>query len=183
MNLFLFSAVFALENGQQVPDFTLSSTDGLRYQLSSYQGKVVVLEWFNPGCPFVKYTYEHSLTTTTANNNPDVVWLAINSSAPNKQGHGLETNIEAKKTWNIPYPILLDENGGVGKLFDAKTTPHMFVIDQKGVLVYQGALDDSPMGRGGKRTSYVENVLESLKKGTPIEVGKSQAYGCSVKYQ
>lgn len=183
MNFWLFSIGFALDNGTKVPDFTLQSTDGLSYQLSSFFGKVVVLEWFNPGCPFVKYTYEHGLTTSVAKQNPDVVWLAINSSAPNKQGHGLELNKQAKSTWNISYPILLDENGAVGKLFTAKTTPHMFIIDQKGMLVYQGALDDAPMGRGDNRTPYVENVLSALKDRTPIAVGQTQAYGCSVKYK
>jgi peroxiredoxin len=179
----LLSTALALENGDKAPDFQLTSIDGQKYTLSSFVGKVVVLEWFNPGCPFVKYTYENKLTTAVADNNPDVVWLAINSSAPSKQGHGIEKNQQAKKEWNINFPILIDENGMTGKAYDAKTTPHMYVIDQTGVLVYQGALDDAPLGRGSKRIPYVENALDALKNGNPISVPKSKAYGCSVKYK
>jgi peroxiredoxin len=184
MNLFLYlTMAFALENGKKAPDFQLTSMDGQKYRLSSFVGKVVVLEWFNPGCPFVKYTYENKLTTTVAEKNPDVVWLAINSSAANKQGHGVKINKQAKKEWGINFPILFDENGMTGKAYDAKTTPHMYIINQAGVLVYQGALDDSPLGRGSKRIPYIENALDSLKKGNPISVPKSKAYGCSVKYK
>ena len=94
MILWLASAL-ALENGTVAPDFTLKSTGGQEYQLSAFRGKVVVLEWFNPGCPFVRYAHEQQLTNKLAKENPDVVWLAINSSAPKKQGHGLEVNIKA----------------------------------------------------------------------------------------
>ena len=92
----LFSA-FALDIGEKAPDFQLTSTEGREYSLSSFKGKVVVLEWFNPGCPFVKYTYKNDLTTTVAKSNTDVVWLAINSSAPKKQGHGVKANKKAIK--------------------------------------------------------------------------------------
>lgn len=181
--LTLLLSALALDIGEKAPDFRLSSVDGQSYSLSSFTGKVVVLEWFNPGCPFVKYTYEKELTTTAAIKNPDVVWLAINSSAPKKQGHGIQKNKKAKEKWSIPFPILLDESGMVGKKYGAKTTPHMYVIDQKGVLVYQGALDDSPLGKGKKREAYVENVLSALKAGTEIRPAQTKAYGCSVKYK
>lgn len=179
----LFLSVFALDTGDKAPDFELRSTEGRSYSLSSFTGKVVVLEWFNPGCPFVKYAYKNELTKTLAKENSDVVWLAINSSAPNKQGHGIKANKKAKGKWNIPYPILLDESGIVGKQYDAKTTPHMYVIDQNGILVYQGALDDAPFGKGNKRIPYVENALSALKAGTPIRPNQTKAYGCSVKYK
>ena len=178
----VFSA-WALDIGEKAPDFRLSSTEGQTYSLSSFTGKVVVLEWFNPGCPFVQYTYEHQLTTAVANNNPDVVWLAINSSAPKKQGHGVQANQESKDKWKIPFPILLDESGIVGKKYGAKTTPHMYVINQKGVLVYQGALDDSPLGKGKERQPYVEDALSSLRAGEKISPSQTKAYGCSVKYK
>ena len=184
MGLFsLLLTAFALDIGDKAPDFQLDSTEGRSYSLSSFKGKVVVLEWFNPGCPFVKYVYKHELTKNLAANNADVVWLAINSSAPKKQGHGVKANTKAKKKWSIPYPILLDESGMVGKSYGAKTTPHMYIIDQNGILVYQGALDDAPFGKGKNPTSYVKNALSSLKAGAEISPNQTKAYGCSVKYK
>ena len=180
--LLWLSSAWAVENGEIAPDFTLKSTGGQEYQLSSFRGKVVVLEWFNPGCPFVRYAHEQQLTHTLAKENPDVVWLAVNSSAPKKQGHGLETNLKAQKKWNISYPILLDEQSVVGRMYGAKTTPHMYIIDQSGTLVYQGALDNAPFGRGKEHISYVGEALKQIAKGEKPKVAKTKAYGCSVKY-
>ena len=179
----LLMSALALDTGDKAPDFELKSTEGRSYSLSAFKGKVVVLEWFNPGCPFVKYVYKHDITKNLAKENSDVVWLAINSSAPKKQGHGVKANKKAKKKWSIPYPVLLDESGIVGKKYDAKTTPHMYIIDQNGILVYQGALDDSPFGKGKNPTPYVENALTALQAGTKIAPDQTKAYGCSVKYK
>ena len=179
----LLLSAFALDTGDKAPDFQLDSTEGRSYSLSSFKGKVVVLEWFNPGCPFVKYVYKNELTKTLAKDNSDVVWLAINSSAPKKQGHGVKANKKAIEKWSIPYPVLLDESGMVGKAYDAKTTPHMYIIDQNGILVYQGALDDAPFGKGKTKTPYVQNALKALNAGTEISPSQTKAYGCSVKYK
>ncbi len=183
MLLFLSSLVFALDIGQEAPNFQLSSTAGKTHQLKDYRGKIVVLEWFNPGCPFVKYVHKEQLMRSLAEKHTDVVWLAVNSSAKNKQGHGLETNQAAKEEWGLKYPILLDESGEIGKKYSAKTTPHMYIIDKAGNLAYQGAIDSSPMGRNKKNVvPHVSNAIDELKAGKTVSTPETKAYGCSVKY-
>jgi peroxiredoxin len=171
--------------GKTAPDFSLTDTEGKTVQLSSLRGKTVVLEWFNPGCPYVKYAHSKGpmpeLTKTWTDKG--VVWLAINSGAPGKQGHGLETNAEARKEWNMNYPVLLDESGTVGRMYGAKTTPHMYVIDAEGTLVYAGGLDNAPMGNAsGKAADYVADCLQELAAGSAITTTTAKPYGCSVKY-
>jgi peroxiredoxin len=173
--------------GQQAPDFTLTDTDGRSHALHDdlEQGKTVVLEWFNPDCPFIK---KHHLYNKTMNDlyakvkDRGVVWLAINSGAPGKQGHGLERNRKAREEYAMPFPILLDENGAVGRMYGAKTTPHMFVIAADGILVYSGAIDDdrSPSQLG--KTNYVVAALNQLLSGGKVGISETQPYGCSVKY-
>lgn len=177
------------EVGKPAPDFTLKDLDGKDVQLSSFKGKKVVLEWFNPGCPFVKAAHtkgslKEAAKKQTANG---VVWLAVNSSAPGKQGHGADTNKAAAKTWSLDHPILLDESGVVGKAYGATNTPHMMVIDDKGTLVYRGAIDNSPDGEGesapdNKLVSYVDVALSDLAASRPIATTETKAYGCGVKY-
>jgi peroxiredoxin len=176
--------------GSPAPDFQLTDTEGKLIQLSSLRGKVVVLEWFNPECPFVKKSHtKGSLVDTAARQSKaGVTWLAINSGAPGKQGHGAEKNREAKVTFNIGHPVLIDESGAVGKAYGAKRTPHMFVINKEGVLVYAGAIDNSPDGEGespsdGKLVNYVDSALDDLGAGRPVAKAETQAYGCSVKYR
>src|SRR5690606_28312702 len=116
-----------------------------------------------------------------------VVWLAINSGAPGKQGHGVEVNQSAAKELGMKHPLLLDETGEVGRLYGAERTPHMYVIDAKGVLVYRGAVDNSPDGEGaspegGKLVRYVDQALTELSAGRPVSVPETKAYGCTVKY-
>ena len=177
------------EVGKPAPDFTLKDLDGKDVQLSSFKGKKVVLEWFNPGCPFVKAAHtkgslKEAAKKQTANG---VVWLAVNSSAPGKQGHGADTNKAAAKSWSLDHPILLDESGVVGKAYGATNTPHMMVIDDKGTLVYRGAIDNSPDGEGesapdNKLVSYVDVALSDLAASRPIATSETKAYGCGVKY-
>lgn len=177
------------EVGKPAPDFTLKDLDGKDVQLSSFKGKKVVLEWFNPGCPFVKAAHtkgslKEAAKKQTANG---VVWLAVNSSAPGKQGHGADTNKAAAKSWSLDHPILLDESGVVGKAYGATNTPHMMVIDDKGTLVYRGAIDNSPDGEGesapdNKLVSYVDVALSDLAASRPIATTETKAYGCGVKY-
>ena len=174
--------------GAPAPDFTLPDLDGAAHTLAAHRGKVVVLEWFNPECPFVKYAHEGGeLRTMAATVAPEgVVWLAINSGAPGKQGHGAPVNREAAARWGLTHPILLDEDGAVGRRYGAAKTPHMFVIDPAGVLVYRGAIDNAPMGEvrdgSGAKRNHVADALADLSAARPVALPDTPAYGCSVKY-
>ena len=173
--------------GEKAPDFTLTDTDGKQHTLSDYTkaGKIVVLEWFNSGCPYVvKHHVTHQTMATLAKEfkDKDVVWVAINSGAPGLQGHGLELNKKIKKEWKIEYPILLDEPGNVGRAYEARTTPHMYIIDKTGTLVYAGAIDNnrSPTELGD--VNYVRQALKQVIAGETVTESMTRPYGCSVKY-
>jgi len=175
--------------GKAAPDFALKDLGGKEVKLASFKGKTVVLEWFNPGCPFVKASHSvGSLVDTAKRRTKDgVVWLAINSGAPGKQGNALEMNTEAAKTWSLAHPILRDEAGTVGKAYGATNTPNMFVIDKTGTVVYAGAIDNSPDGegkspQGGKLINYVDAALDDLAAGRPVATAVTKPYGCGVKY-
>lgn len=177
------------EVGKAAPDFTLKDLDGKDVRLADYKGKTVVLEWFNPGCPFVKNAHTKGALVDAAarHGKAGVVWLAVNSGAAGKQGHGAEANREGAKTFGMSYPILLDETGAVGKAYGATNTPHMFVVDPKGTLVYRGAIDNSPDGEGesaenGKLVKYVDVALAEVAAGKPVSTPETKAYGCGVKY-
>lgn len=171
--------------GAPAPAFTLTDTDGKTFNLADHKGEVVVLEWFNPGCPYVKKHHEKLDTmaaTYGAFKDKGVVWVAINSGAPGKEGAGLETNKTAKANWKIQYPVLLDETGMVGKMYGAKTTPHMYIINKDGTLAYAGAIDsDSSAGKAGE-TNYVKQALTQVLAGETVSTPETKPYGCSVKY-
>lgn len=172
--------------GAKAPDFTLTTTDGKQVSLHDFAGKTVVLEWFNPDCPFVKFAHGDKgplVNQPKRATGEGVVWLAVNSSAPGKQGNGTERNAKAAKEYGMSYPILLDSDGKVGKLYGAKTTPHMYVIDKAGVLRYNGALDNAPLGKveGGSTVNFVDAAIKGVATGK-IEKAQTEAYGCSVKY-
>jgi len=172
--------------GQAAPAFTLTDLHGAEVSLADFTGKTVVLEWFNPGCPFVKYAHgEGPLASQAAKTVSDeVVWLAVNSGAPGKEGHGLKTNRDAAAEWNMSHPVLIDEDGAVGRLYGAVTTPHMYVIDPTGTLVYRGALDNRPLGKGGGTTNnFVALALADLAASQPVGTSDTKPYGCSVKYK
>jgi peroxiredoxin len=175
--------------GAAAPDFTLTDLDGHVVTLSSFKGKTVVVEWFNPGCPFVRKAH----TVGSLKDSParalaqGVVWLAVNSAAPGKQGSGAEANRKVAAEFAMTYPILLDDNGNVGRAYGATNTPNMFVIDPGGTLVYRGAIDNSPDGEGqsptdGALVNYVDVTLAALKAHQPVKVPETKAYGCGVKY-
>jgi peroxiredoxin len=177
------------EVGQPAPDFTLKDYDGKAVHLADLRGKTVVLEWFNPDCPFVKASHTKGSLKDAAKRHTakGVVWLGINSGAPGKQGHGAERVSAGKKAFGIDHPILVDESGQVGRLYGATNTPHMFVIDPQGVLVYKGAIDNSPDAEGesptdGKLINYVDAALDALAAGRPVGAKETKAYGCGVKY-
>ena len=176
--------------GAAAPDFELPDLDGKLVRLSSFRGRPVVLEWFNPGCPFVKASHTKGSLVDTARRHASagVAWLAVNSGAPGKQGHGVEANRAGRAAFALEHPILLDESGRVGRAYGAKHTPHLYVIDAQGVLVYRGAIDNSPDAegespRGGKLVNYVDAALADLEAKRPVAVAETEAYGCSVKYQ
>ncbi|MDP3236730.1 MAG: redoxin domain-containing protein [Myxococcales bacterium] len=175
--------------GAAAPDFTLKNLEGKEVKLSSFKGKTVVLEWFNPECPYVKAAHTKGSPVDTAKRAQakGVVWLAINSGAAGKQGAGLETNKKGVATFKLEHPVLLDETGVVGKSYGATNTPNLFVIDGKGTLVYRGAIDNSPDGEGkspegGALINYVDQALEDLSGGKAARVPETKPYGCSVKY-
>lgn len=185
--LFSFSAI-ALTTGEMAPDFTLQGTSK-EISLSDFKGKIVVLEWLNHGCPFVRKHYDsgnmQSLQKKFTSNN--VIWLSVISSAPGKQGHvNKEGSIADMKKYNSSASdVLLDPTGKVGQLYGAKTTPHMYVIDKSGKLVYQGAIDDRPDTDkdsipGSK--NYVADALTAVMNEKPVQIATTKAYGCSVKY-
>lgn len=173
------------EVGKPAPDFTLTDLEGKEVKLSALKGKPVVLEWFNPGCPYVQYAHGEGPLGTMASEwtAKDVQWLAINSGSPGKQGHGLEVNKQAAADWKLSHPILLDESGTVGKLYGAKTTPQMVVIDAEGVIRYAGALDNAPFGKAeGKHVDYVGDAIGAVLEGGEVQPDHTKSYGCSVKY-
>jgi peroxiredoxin len=175
--------------GNPAPPFSLSDLDGKNVNLADYAGKVVVLEWFNPECPFVRaaHTKGSLVNTAVRLQKQGVVYLAINSAAAGKQGHGADANRAGVDKFKLTHPVLLDESGAVGKTYGATNTPHLYVIDQKGVLVYRGAVDNSPDGEGespegGKLVSYLDEAVGAVLAGKPVKMAETKAYGCSVKY-
>jgi peroxiredoxin len=175
--------------GQPAPNFKLNDADGRVVQLSDFKGKTVVLEWNNPGCPFVKKHYNsgNMQKTQAAAKAAGAVWLSINSGAPGEQGHmnGAEAKAFVASAKAQPTAYLLDPKGVVGKGYDAKTTPHMYIIDAKGTLVYAGGIDDkatpNPADINGAR-NHVLAALSELKAGKAVSVATSRPYGCNVKY-
>jgi len=173
--------------GKKAPDFTLQSVEGKSHTLSEYteQGKVVVLEWFNPDCPFVKKHYQ---AATTMNDlakkfeSKDVVWLAINSGHEGHPTTGMERNKRAIEEYDIKHPVLLDYTGEVGHMYGAKTTPHMYIIDADGVLRYAGAIDDNRGLSPDAEVNYVKQTLKQVLNGETVTTAETRAYGCSVKY-
>jgi peroxiredoxin len=187
--VFVSSVALAVEPGQPAPDFMLKDLDGKPMRLSDQKGKIVVLEWFNPECPFVKASHTKGSLVGTAKKytSQGVVWWAINSSAPGKQGNGADKNRVAQKTFGMEHPILVDESGQVGHLYGATNTPNLFVIDANGKLAYRGAIDNSPDGekgspQGGTLVNYVDQAVGDLKSGKAVETAATKPYGCSVKY-
>lgn len=175
--------------GEAAPDFSVEDINGEAVNLADLKGKYVVLEWNNNKCPFVKKHYDTGNMQKLQKEvtGDDVVWITVVSSAPGKQG--FVTAEEAKeivKTRDAaPTHVVLDPEGTLGKAYDAKTTPHMFVINKDGNLAYAGAIDDNDsMRRSTVETAsnYVRLALASLKKGEQPETQQTQPYGCSVKY-
>ena len=180
-------AAAAAAPGDKAPDFTLTATDGTEHALGTYleAGNVVVLEWFNPDCPFIVKHHQNHKTMNEIYakvQGKDVVWLAINSGAKGKEGAGLERNRKAVEDYEIPFPVLRDPTGEVGLAYGARTTPHMFVITPGGVVAYNGAIDDNRSADKLGETNYVVEALAAVMDGQTPAVTETRPYGCSVKY-
>ncbi len=177
------------EIGKVAPDFTLKDLDGKEVKLSAYKGKQIVLEWFNPECPYVVYAYGDNGPTRdmrTRYAEQGIVWLTINSGAPGNQGTDPKVNKAFLEKYKLQGSVLVDSDGKVGRAYAAKTTPHMYLIDAKGVLVYTGALDNAPLGNieggGDIKINHVDAALLDLADKRPVKIATTRPYGCSVKY-
>jgi peroxiredoxin len=183
------SAFAAVEPGETAPDFTLKDSKGNSQKLSSFSGKFVVLEWMNPECPFVKkhYSTGNMQSLQKEHTAKGIVWLSIISSAPGKQGYctGPQAEANTKDQKASPTAVLLDPSGEVGQLYGAKTTPHMFVINPEGKLIYMGAIDSIRSANSSdcaKADNYIRQTLDAALAGKPVSTPETKSYGCSVKY-
>ena len=180
--------IHAAKVGDLAPGFAGTDTKGKARTLAEFRGKWVVLEWHNNGCPYVKRHYSGNMQSLQQRwTAKGVVWLTVISSAPGTQGYvtAAEAEAYAREKKAVPTAILLDPKGDLGHLYDAKTTPHMFVINPQGVLVYNGAIDNVPSTNPTDEapvTNYVSAALTEGMAGKPISVPTSRPYGCSVKY-
>jgi peroxiredoxin len=185
------TASAGVANGSKAPDFTLPAADGSEVSLSDFAGKYVVLEWVNPGCPFVQKFYnvgamQKYQEKAQTMEELDVVWLSINST--NQEHSNYLDPAESRAYYeekDVHSTWLLDEDGTVGKAYDATNTPHMFIISPEGAVLYQGAIDSIRSANAddiAKADNYVMAALESLAAGEPIETDRTRPYGCSVKY-
>lgn len=186
--LFAVSAL-AVKVGDPAPDFTGTDSHGQSHKLSDYRGKFVVLEWHNNGCPYTMKHYESGNMQRLQKEWTDksVVWFTVISSSPGSQGYVTadQENAYMQKMHAAPTAALLDPKGEIGRQYGAKTTPHMFVINPQGQLIYNGAIDDKPTSdasdiAGAK--NYVSQALQEAKAGQPVAVASTRPYGCSVKY-
>jgi peroxiredoxin len=188
--LLMFSlSALAVESGKPAPDFKLEGISGKSVSLSDLKGKIVVLEWLNYGCPFVRkhYDSQNMQSLQRKYTKEGVVWLSVISSAEGKQGYVTPGEGLADKTKNqsVASDVLLDPKGTVGQMYGAKATPHMYVIAKDGTLAYQGAIDDKPdtdlaSVKGAK--NYVALALDSLLAGKKVSIPTTKSYGCAVKY-
>lgn len=183
------AAVAAVETGAEAPDFKLQDIQGNAHSLSAHRGKIVVLEWTNYDCPFVKKFYVPGVMQKMQAEMAEkgIVWLSICSSAPGKQGNFTkEVWLQRMEAAKVQVPVLLDEDGTVGGAYNARTTPHMFVIDVEGKVAYQGAIDSKRSVNSDDiegADNYVKAAVEALLAGEPVAVTDTTAYGCSVKYK
>jgi len=175
------------EAARKAPAFTLNTFDGKEIRLSDYRGKIVVLEWLNFECPYSRYHYETTTTMVGLANKykrlklkgRSVVWLVINSTSHTTPG----ANKEFTRKYKLPFPILDDRSGKVGHAYGATNTPHMYIISPRGNILYEGAIDNSPLGRKKEGViNYVDKALAELTTGKAVSTPNTKPYGCSVKY-
>lgn len=179
----------AAKVGAMAPDFTVTDMSGKTHKLADFAGKFVVLEWLNYGCPFVGKHYGSGNMQALQKQwtAKGVVWLSVISSAPGRQGHSDPAKAQAdyKAKGSNATTVILDESGSLGKAYGARTTPHMYVIDPKGNLIYNGGIDDKPstdLADIKTAKNYISAALTEAMAGKPVSVSTSQPYGCNVKY-
>lgn len=179
----------AINTGEKAPGFKAKTASGKEISLGNFRGKIIILEWLNYGCPFIKKHYQSGNMQKLQKRytQKDVIWLSVISSAVGKQGHSSadKAKEDKKRFGSFATHIILDENGEIGKKFGAITTPHMFIVNKNGDLVYQGAIDDNSSANPEDVESaknYITNAMSSLLKDQQVSVGKTRPYGCSVKY-
>jgi peroxiredoxin len=187
------TALFAADSpavGTTAPDFSLTDSKGKTQTVSQYKGKYIVLEWFNPECPFVKKHYGSGNMQKLQEEftGKGVVWLSIDSSAPGLEGNLTAEQANAKMTeWKTKQTALvLDPDGKAGRSYGAKNTPHMFVINPEGKIIYEGAIDSKPSSNASDiagSTNYVKVALEESLAGKTVSNANTKPYGCSVKYK
>jgi peroxiredoxin len=166
--------------GRSAPSFALQDENGVRHGLEQHRGKIVVLEWTNPGCPFVQRHYKKRTMVETARAFAGkVVWLAVNSSHFAKP----EETRRWRELHKLPFPTLQDPEGSLGRAYAARTTPQIFVIDGKGVLRYAGAIDNDPHEDEKRPVNYARAAIAALLAGKAPSPAETQPYGCSVKYK
>jgi peroxiredoxin len=177
----LGTASTKLSIGDAVPDLSVADENGASHKLSDHRGKVVVFEWTNPDCPFVQRHYSADTMEKLSRElgATGVVWFAVNSTYNNKAAD----TIAWKKEQGFEYLTLQDQDGKLGKLMGARTTPHMFVVGPDGKLAYAGAIDDDPRGRSEKPKNYVSSAAQALLAGSALDPSNTEPYGCSVKYK
>ena len=187
--LLMLPVVAAVRVGEAAPNFTATDSNGHPHNLAESKGKYVVLEWHNQGCPYTKKHYDSGNMQKLQKlwTSKGVVWFTVISSAPGEQGYvtAAQENDYVKRMDAAPTAVLLDPKGDLGHLYGAKTTPHMFVINPQGQLIYEGAIDDKPTPEQSDiagATNYVTAALEESMAGKQVEVPASRPYGCSVKY-
>jgi len=196
--LFITCAIFAVttglgfaevEVGKAAPNFSLPDTNGKTHNLADLKGKYVVLEWYQPDCPFVRKHYRSGNMQSLQKEYTakGVVWLSIDSSAPGEEGNypAVKLNEFAAKDAAARTALLMDPSGDVGRMYDAKTTPDMYIIDPKGNLVYKGAIDNkrsTDLDDVKSATNYVKTALDAVLAGKSVSTTSTQPYGCSVKY-
>lgn len=189
VDVVVFLPAHAAVVGKQAPSFVGKDSNGKPQSLADYHGKYVVLEWASQGCPYDQRHYVNGSMEADQRKwtGKGVVWLSIISSAPRQEGFVSpeEENRYIKKMHASPTAAILDPSGAIGRLYGAKTTPHMFVIDPSGTLIYEGAIDDNPTWDLSDHTpvrDYVDEALTESMNGQPIRVQFTHSYGCSVKY-
>ncbi len=174
--------------GEEAPAFELKDQHGITHKLADYKGKIVVLEWFNESCPFCKGVWDSGLVPKLIKEldgkETEVVYLTMNSTANKPEEKIRESGTEFLEELDVEIPMLMDYDGSVGHLYEAKTTPHMYVIDTEGILVYQGALsDDARSKKGDTAETHVLRVVTQLEAGEEVSPSYVQPWGCSVKYK
>jgi peroxiredoxin len=190
--LFIAAAGLGLaetEIGKSAPNFSLPDTAGKKVSLADFKGKYVVLEWYNPDCPFVGKHYKSGNMQSLQKEftSKGVVWISIDSSAPGEQGNypSEQLNAISARDGAARTALLLDPDGKVGRLYEAKTTPDMYVINPSGILVYKGAIDNkrsTDLADVKTATNYVKEALDEVMAGKPVSTVSTRPYGCSVKY-